>query len=175
MPTTEDNKNKTLCCGSSSSFFLSSGFPSFFSVLSFSFSSSSSFFFFLFFFFFFFFWVCTFFVICLKSFFFPGFCTFFFIYLKSSAKNSRFMFFWTRLLKTQDPCGINMSNSANSASKKRVFKAQDWYGTWVFKTLDASLHFSFKPILTYYILSLHNINLQISPDSKWNLHEQQLS
>ena len=174
MPTTEDNKNKTLCCGSSSSFFLSSGFPSFFSVLSFSFSSSSSFFFY-FFLLFFFFGFVLFLLSIWNLFFFPGVCTFFLIYLKSSAKNSRFMFFWTRLLKTQDPCGINMSNSANSASKKRVFKARDWYGTWVFKTLDASLHFSFKPILTYYILSLHNINLQISPDSKWNLHEQQLS
>ena len=70
---------------------------------------------------------------------------------------------WTWLLKTRDLCGIIMSNSANLASGKRVFEARDWYGTRVSKTWDASSHFSFKPILTYYILSLHNVNLQISP------------
>ena len=75
------------------------------------FSSSQIFFFFLG--SFFFFWVCMFYVLCLKS----------------SVKNLRFIFFWTQLLKTRDLCGIIMSNSANSASGKRVFEARDWYGT----------------------------------------------
>ena len=109
-------------------------------------------------FFFFFFFLVSFFLWVLSSF--SGFSTFFVLYLKSSVKNSRFMFFWTRLLKTRDLCGINMSNSA---SGKRVFEARDWYGTRVSKTQDASLQFSFKPVLTYYILSLHNVSLQISP------------
>ena len=126
------------CGSSSSSLFLSSRFPSFF--------------------FSFFFFLVSFFLWVISSF--SGFSTFFVLYLKSSVKNSRFMFFWTRLLKTRDLCGINMSNSA---SGKRVFEARDWYGTRVSKTRDASLQFSFKPVLTYYILSLHNVSLQISP------------
>ena len=63
---------------------------------------------------------------------------------------------------------IIMSNSTNSASGKHVSEARDWYGTRVFKTWDTSLQFSFKPILTYYILSLHNVCLQISPAKQAN-------
>ena len=58
------------CGSSSSSLFLSSGFPSFF---------------------FLFFFLVSFFLWVLSSF--SGFSTFFVLYLKSSVKNSRFMFF----------------------------------------------------------------------------------
>ena len=66
-----------------------------------------------FFFFFFFFFFSGFFLLFLGL-----YC------LKSSVKNSRFMLFYTQLLETRDLCGITVSNSANTASRKRVFKAQ---------------------------------------------------
>ena len=75
------------------------------------------------FFFSFFFFLGSFFLLVLSSF--SGFVHFFFLCLKLSVKNSRFMFFLTRLFKTRDLCGIIMSNSANSASGKRVFEARD--------------------------------------------------
>ena len=82
----------------------------------------------------------------------PSFFGFFLLFL--GLYSSIFFFFWvfeikckkleihvflTRFLKTRDLCGINVSNLANSASRKRVFKCRVLYGTQISKTRDASL------------------------------------
>ena len=85
----------------------------------------------------------------LRSFFFFWVCTFFVLYLKSSVKNSRSM--WHNHVQLSKLSKWEASLKGSRLNRTRVSK-----------TRDASLQFSFKPVLTYHILSLHNINMQIS-------------
>ena len=59
----------------------------------------------------------------------------------------KFFLHKTRVLKTRDLCGI-------FTFAKRVFR-----------TRDATFHYSFKRCLTYYIEKLHNASLLIAPRS----------
>ena len=82
-------------------------------------------------------------VFFLGSFFFFSVGTFFVLYLNSTIKNSRFM--WHN----------HVQLSKLSKWEVSLLRLEIFY---------ASLQFSFKPVLTYYILSLHNVILQISPN-----------
>ena len=84
-----------------------------------------------------------------SSFFFFWVCTFFVLYLKSSVKNSRSM--WHNHVQLSKLGKWEASLRGSRLNRTRVSK-----------TRDASLQFSFKPVLTYHILSLHNISMQIS-------------
>ena len=84
-----------------------------------------------------------------SSFFFFWVCTFFVLYLKSSVKNSRSM--WHNHVQFSKLGKWEASLRGSRLNRTRVSK-----------TRDASLQFSFRPVLTYHILSLHNISMQIS-------------